>query len=151
MLLPAGLLAGFWLLLTDLAWDSWLIGLPVVAAAAWSAQRTAGAGETVSLPALLRFISFFLRESLRGGVDVACRVVRPTMRIRPGFHRYRVRLQGRAPRLLFLNSVSLLPGTLSTALDKDELRVHALDTGADLDAGLGHLEAMCARVYREVI
>jgi multicomponent Na+:H+ antiporter subunit E len=80
---------------------------------------------------------------------VAGRILRPQMPLNPGFRRYPMRLRGRPARLLFLNSVSLLPGTLSADLDGDVLQVHALDSTADIDAELRALEAKSARVYRE--
>jgi multicomponent Na+:H+ antiporter subunit E len=151
LLLPVLLLGGLWLLLTDLAPGGWMLAVPVVIAAAWAAARLRGAGGGMSVLGLLRFVPFFLRESLRGGLDVARRILRPAMRVNPGFCHYRLRLQGQAARLLFLNTVSLLPGTLSAELDGDVLRVHALDTGADIDGELRALEDISAGVYREAL
>jgi multicomponent Na+:H+ antiporter subunit E len=129
---------------------SWVVGVPVVAAAVWSAWRLRSddAGR-ISLRGLLRFIPFFLWESIRGGVDVASRVLRPRMAIRPGFISYTTALHTPAGRLLFVNCISLLPGTLAADIADDELRVHTLDIEGDTGRELSRLERRVAAVYGE--
>jgi multicomponent Na+:H+ antiporter subunit E len=143
---------GLWLLLTDGDLASWLIGAPVVVAAAWSvASPPVAQGGAFSLSAALRFLPFFLWESLRGGVDVAARVLTRQPRVSPGFDTYRIRLKQGASRLLFANIVSLLPGTLAADLSGDSLRVHALDTGSNFLGELERLERLVGRIYGEVL
>ena len=86
-----------------------------------------------------------------GGIDVVSRVMRPTMRIAPGFLDYRLGLSQPSARLLFINTLSLLPGTLASDLDGDMLRIHALDREADLEQELTRLERAVAAVYGEVL
>jgi multicomponent Na+:H+ antiporter subunit E len=105
----------------------------------------------INLLGLLRFLPFFVWESVLGGLDVVSRVMRPTMRVAPGFFDYRLRLQTSSARLLFVNSLSLLPGTLAADLDGDSVRIHALDLGADREVELIRLERAVAAVYGEVI
>ena len=52
----------------------------------------------------------------------------------------------RAQRL-FVNSISLLPGTLSADLHGNTVRIHALDTRADIELELSRLQDKVARVY----
>jgi multicomponent Na+:H+ antiporter subunit E len=54
--------------------------------------------------------------------------------------RYAVSLPEGAPRNLFIHSITLMPGTLSTLLDGDELLVHVLDTRQDALGSLRQLE-----------
>ena len=142
--------AGLWLLLSGAEPASWLVGLPAVVAAAW-AGRALGlfAERGLSLVGLLRFLPFFLWESMRGGVDVARRVLAPRLRVAPGFFDYAVRLGHPGARLLFVNSVSLLPGTLAADLRGTHLQIHALDVAGDLAAELRRLETAVGHVYRE--
>ncbi|MET0072516.1 MAG: Na+/H+ antiporter subunit E [Candidatus Thiodiazotropha sp.] len=145
-----GLSALTWFLLTGSDWKSWLVGLPVVVLASWSILRLRGpAGGRFDLMGLLRFLPYFVRESVLGGIDVVSRVMHPTMRIAPGFFDYRMQLTQSSARLLFVNSLSLLPGTLAADLDGDTLRIHALDRGLDLKGELVRLERMVAAVYGE--
>ncbi|MET0081306.1 MAG: Na+/H+ antiporter subunit E [Candidatus Thiodiazotropha lotti] len=145
-----GLLSLVWMLLTGEEWVSWLVGLPVVVLATWSILllRTPAEGR-FNLPGLLRFLPYFIWESVLGGIDVASRVISPKMRIAPGFLTYRIELSHPSARRLFVNSLSLLPGTLAADLDGNTLRIHALDRGIDLDGELKRLERMVSAVYGE--
>ena len=143
---------GLWLLLTAGDMASWLIGAPAVVAAAWSVTAAPVArGGAFSLRAALRFLPFFLWESLRGGVDVAARVLARRPRVRPGFDTYPMRLKQQASRMLFANTVSLLPGTLAAELSGDSLQVHALDTSSNFLGELERLERLVGRIYGEVL
>ncbi|MGD8912754.1 MAG: Na+/H+ antiporter subunit E [Candidatus Thiodiazotropha sp.] len=151
-LFALGLAALIWFLLTGDDWRSWMVGLPVVLVAAWSAVRLRGSVEPrINLLGLLRFLPFFVWESVLGGLDVVSRVMRPRMRIAPGFVDYRMALENASARLLFVNSLSLLPGTLAADLDGDLVRIHALDLGADPENELIRLERAVAAVYGEAI
>ena len=141
-------LGALWWLLTGGAAGSWLLGVPVVAAATWSARRLRPAGTgSLSLAGILRFVPFFLAESVRGGVDVALRTLAPQMRISPGFIDYRIGLARRDARVFFTTCVCLLPGTLAVEQQEDRLRLHLLDAAHDATNELRRLEQAVARIY----
>ncbi len=96
-------------------------------AAAASLALAPGSPLGLSLPGLLRFIGFFAFQSVRGGIDVASRAMHPSLPIDPGMVAYPLRIEPIAVRVMFANTVSLLPGTLSAHLDRDYLMVHVLD------------------------
>ena len=146
--LTAGLLlASCWWLISYGSPESWLIGLPAVAAAVWARlQLRADSKTRLSLDGLIRFVPFFLWESLRGGVDVGRRTFSQPMRLNPGFIRYRTRLETLAARTFFANCVGLLPGTLAADLRDDLLEIHALDLGEETGIELSRLEAAIARL-----
>lgn len=144
------LLGGLWWLLSDGDPASWIIGLPTVAAAAWTVRRSASSHvDSVSVIGLLRFIPYFLLESLRGGFDVALRTLAPTMRIQPGYLTFRTGLRRQDARVFLVNAMGLLPGTLAADLDEDRLEVHLLDASSDADADLHRLERAIARIFPE--
>jgi multicomponent Na+:H+ antiporter subunit E len=144
------LFALLWFLLSGDDWASWLVGLPAAVLATWSApQLQASSQSQLNLLGLLKFLPYFVWESVLGGIDVASRVVRPKMRLAPGFLEYRMRLTQASARRLFVNSLSLLPGTLAADLDGACLRIHALDLGMDLNQQLEELEWRVAAVYGE--
>jgi multicomponent Na+:H+ antiporter subunit E len=149
-LLSLMLAALLWWVLAGGDAASWLVGVPVVAVAVWSAWRLRGgdAGR-ISLWGLLRFLPFFLWESILGGVDVTSRVLRPRMEIRPGFVSYTTALRSPAARLLFVNCISLLPGTLAADIADGELQVHTLDLENDTGQELSRLERFVAAIYGE--
>lgn len=148
MIVPAIFLGGCWWILTNGSVESWLIGLPALAIAAWARIQLSGISDTrISLGGLAGFLPYFIWESLRGGTDVARRTMAPRMRIQPGFSRYRTGLKNPAARALFTNCVGLLPGTLAADLKDDWLEIHALDVGSDPNAELARLEAAVARIF----
>lgn len=81
---------------------------------------------------LLGFLCWFVWASGRGGLDVAARALAPALPVSPLLHRHRLGLPPGLPRTVFLSVLSLLPGTLSVALEDDAsvLVVHALVPGA---------------------
>jgi len=139
-----------WFVLTGGAASSWIVGVPTIAAALVLARRV----ERLTLPwrlepaGVLRFAIYFVRESVRGGIDVAGRVVAPRPRVAPGFVRYRWRLPAEGPsRALFALSVSLLPGTLVAAFGEHEVLIHALDVNAPVADELTALEQRVAGLF----
>jgi multicomponent Na+:H+ antiporter subunit E len=60
-----------------------------------------------------------------------------------------MRLQSAAARLVFVDSISLLPGTLSADLQGDLVTVHALDIGDDIERSLQTLERRVADLFDE--
>ena len=143
-------LSGLWWLLSGGQVASWLIGLPVVVAAAWAVGRlNADQAKSVSLAGGLIFAVYFLRESIRGGIDVALRTLAPRMRIQPGFTVYHTQLKRREARVLFANCVSLLPGTLAADLNGDRLDVHLLNANVEAEEALVRLERAVSRLSPE--
>ncbi|MFD2110546.1 Na+/H+ antiporter subunit E [Thiorhodococcus fuscus] len=140
---------GFWTILAG--WDpsSWVIGLPAVLFASWVYGRLARDSARPGIGQILAFLPFFLRESFRGGADVARRILRPRMRIAPGFQTYRMRLSQPAARVLFLDCISLLPGSLSADRHQDVIQVHLLDASLDVTPELADLERRVAAIFGE--
>jgi multicomponent Na+:H+ antiporter subunit E len=143
------LFGAVWILLAGTDPLSWLVGGPAVVAATWASQRLAQRARGLSFLGLLRFLPFFIAESVRGGLDVALRVLRPRMRISPGVQTYRSRLDDRAARLFFVGIISLLPGTLSADLRGRVVHVHALDADNDLAPELERLERRVADLFAQ--
>lgn len=96
---------------------------------------------------LLRFVPFFLLRSLLAGVDVAWRAFHPRMPIAPDLIEYPLRLPPGLAQVFMANTVSLLPGTLSAALERSVLKVHVLDGRKDFLTELESLEQSVARMF----
>ena len=142
------ILAGLWWIIVQGRADAWLIGLPAVALASWASIRLGGNElPGLSFGGLVAFITLFLRESVRGGIDVARRTLGPGLRIEPGFHRYRMHISHPAARVLLINCIGLLPGTLAADLDGDHADLHLLDTSVNPDPQLLQLEQAVARLF----
>jgi len=145
-----GLFLLVWLGLAGTDPSSWIIGVPAIALATLAAVRlkTPPSGR-LRLLGLARFVPFFLVESIRGGIDVASRVMRPRLRVDPGVRIYDMHLSDLNARVFFLNSVSLLPGTLSADMRDGQLHVHALDVHDNVEASLQRLELRVADLFGE--
>ena len=138
------ILVALWLVLTEGDTGTWYIGaLAVIAGTlgslvllpAYSWRWTAGG--------LVRFVPFFVWQSLSGGTDVALRAVRPSMPLEPELLSYESQLPLNAARVFMANTLSLLPGTLSAELEGRRLRVHSL---AGADEALKNLDKLETRV-----
>ena len=131
-----------WWALTDGTAGSWWIGAPAVAGAVIISVTLVPPLGLVWRE-VMGFVPFFLWHSLKGGVDVAWRAFHPRLPITPELIEYPLRLPPGLPRVILVNTVSLLPGTLSAELGGQVLKVHVLDSLGDF---LTELEALEQRV-----
>ncbi|MBW6509077.1 MAG: Na+/H+ antiporter subunit E [Desulfuromonadales bacterium] len=136
-----------WWVLTGGRASSWIIGVPTIALALWVMEA---APQThpwrISFAGLLRFIPYFLLQSLRGGIDVARRAYSPRLPLDPQIIDFPLNLPPGPAQVFFLNSVSLLPGTLSADLNGTTLKVHLLDH--KIDPQLDQLETRVAALFK---
>lgn len=145
----ATLFALLWWALTGGAAGSWLVGVPVVAAATAASRRLWPRDTGWWSPwAAARFVAFFLRESVRGGADVARRALAPSLPLDPAVVEVRCRLPQGPAEVFLVDVLSLLPGTLSVDLRGSVLTLHVLDRGAPIEAELRMLEEMVAAMFQ---
>jgi multicomponent Na+:H+ antiporter subunit E len=136
-----------WWALTDGTAGSWWIGAPTVAGAVIISVTLVPPLGLVWRE-VMGFVPFFLWHSLKGGVDVAWRAFLPRMPITTELIEYPLGLPSGLPRVILVNTVSLLPGTLSAKLGGQVLKVHALDSLGDLLAELEALEQRVGCMFR---
>ena len=78
------------------------------------------------------YIPWLLIEIAKANVDVAGRILRPSLPIRRRIIRVKSTQRTGVGRVVFANSITLTPGTVSVIVDDDEITVHALcDKAAD--------------------
>jgi multicomponent Na+:H+ antiporter subunit E len=136
-----------WIILTaGAAPGSWIIGVPAVLLATlvssyWRPRSP------INLFELLRFLPVFLLRSLSAAFDIAWRAFVPRLPIEPALIAYDLSLPEGLARVAFMNTVSLLPGTLSAALDGARLSVHVLDDRRDHSAEIARLERTMAQIF----
>ncbi len=141
-----------WICLSQGTMHSWILGIVVVPAATWLSvdvlcRDLISHTPSIRLTGFARFLPFFLWQSLRGGWDSAQFALLPGKNLRLGFLKYSTCLPAGRPRLYFLHVVSLLPGTVSAAIEGDEILIHALDASADHVADLRECEAIVAALF----
>ncbi len=136
-----------WWILTDGSVPSLWIGVPAVFLAVTASMKLIPPVPFDGFE-LFRFVPFFLLHSLLGGVDVARRAFQPDLPIAPELIEYPMRLPPGLPLVFMTNVISLLPGTLSVAIDRSVLKLHVLDGSKDYVTELKALEQGVARLFR---
>jgi multicomponent Na+:H+ antiporter subunit E len=92
-----------------------------------------GAPIQLSLRGLL-YTPWLLWEILKANVDVARRILSPRLPIDPRVIRVKASQRSDVGRVVYANSITLTPGTVSLRIEDDEIEVHALT--AEAAAGL---------------
>lgn len=142
------LFALLWWVLAGGRADSWGVGAVTVALATLASLRLLPpAPHRISPIGLLRFMLFFLHQSLRGGLQVAWFALRPNLALHPAFHDVALRLPEGGARVLLTNTLSLLPGTLSVELEGDRLRLHVLDASLPAEKEVRAAETRLAHLF----
>lgn len=136
-----------WWILTAGNPSSWWIGVPSVLLALVFSVRLLPIVTLAWYPCL-KFIPFFLSRSLIGAVDVALRAFHPRLPITPQMIAYPLQLPPGTAQILMINTVNLLPGTLSARLDKTLLHVHILDSHSNFLAELDAIQQRIARMLK---
>ena len=75
------------------------------------------------------------------------RALHPRMPISPQLIEYPLQLPTGLPQVFMANTVSLLPGTLSAALDRSVLTVHVLNSRKDVLSELQAVEQGVGRMF----
>ena len=140
------LLAVLWLFVRGVALDPMSIlgefiiglglGLPVAFAfRRFYAERTALTRNVRALPYATLYVGVFLKELLTANVDVAYRVLAPSMPIEPDVVVVPLRVETDAAITTIANSITLTPGTLTMDYDDETntLYVHGI-TGRNREA-----------------
>ena len=83
----------------------------------------------------LGYAGWLAVEIVKSNIDVASRILNPGLPIQPQVIRVRSTQKTDLGRVIFANSITLTPGTVSMEIRGDEIIVHALSTdAADFDA-----------------
>jgi multicomponent Na+:H+ antiporter subunit E len=82
---------------------------------------------------LAGFLLVFLRSLVYANLDMARRVLSPSLPIRPAVVEVETQLQSVLGRLLLTNASTLTPGTLSVDVHENRLTVHWVDCPPGLD------------------
>jgi multicomponent Na+:H+ antiporter subunit E len=142
------LFTGLWWVLNRGNIDSWILGIPVIiGATSLSALILPTRRWRIHILGIILYVLYFLRKSVLSSIDVATRVLRPEMPLRPGLLHYPLRLPPGYGRVIVANTTSLLPGTLCVDLKDDALVVHVLDKDVPVIEELRILEMRVAAIY----
>jgi len=77
------------------------------------------------------YLFVFLGELIKSNLDVAKRVLTPSLPINPGIVEVKTKLTSKMARMLLANSITLTPGTLTVDIIDDTLFIHWIDVKSD--------------------
>ncbi len=127
------ILAGVWLLLTaSPAADELIVGgfVLVLTLVVFGKSALIFGGVKIGPKLLIMlpvYLFVFLMELIKSNLDVARRVLSPSLPVNPGIVKVKTELKSDIGRLLLANSITLTPGTLTLDVIDDELYVHWID------------------------
>lgn len=137
-----------WWILAEGRLDGWLLGGIAVAAASWASIKLLPPGtQPLRLAGSVGFLHFFLWNSLLGGVQVARMALLGRTALQPAIIELAVALPPGGARILLVNVLGLMPGTLGVDLDDASLRLHVLDERLPVVAETRALEAVIAKMF----
>lgn len=91
-------------------------------------------------------------EVLKANLDVASRILAPGgPRIAPRLIRVRASQRSELAQVVYANSITLTPGTISVDLSQGEILVHALHADAAAGVETGSMDRKCAALEREAV
>ena len=106
------------------------------------AMRRMGAIDHEAVPVeitlrVLLYLPWLLGRIVLANLDVARRIVQPRMPIRPHVLKVRAGQRSDLGRVVYANSITLTPGTVTIGVNGDEFTIHALtdDAAADVQGG----------------
>ena len=147
----AGIFALLWLVAAEGNLNAWPLAVAGVAGATAASLWLLPAKTLppISAGGLLRFLAWFVRQSLAGGVQVAWLALQRRPDWQPALIEVPLTLPPGLPRLLFTAALSLMPGTLGVRLQGDTLLVHVLDRRQALADDAARLANRVAAVFGE--
>ena len=123
----------FWLLLSaSVDWQHLLIGVFISFLLTWFwNQLTIDERDKTRInwrqcKLLFRYFVFLGKEIFLANFIVAAIVLRPKMPISPGLIILKIDLKNDLPRVLYANSITMTPGTITVDLEGDRLLVHGM-------------------------
>ncbi len=152
LLVQSVLLLLLWLLLAQGGTEAkaWVVALPTLVLAVIVSLRLRRPHRLrlrwYLLPA---FLFRLLLDMFRGAVQTAGVMLNPGKRLRPGLVRIALGSSGEAERILLLNILNLVPGTLSVMLNGDTLLLHVLDRRIDVASEVVRLQGRVAALFTD--
>ena len=141
------LFAGLWWVLAGGRADSWGVGgVSVILALATSLVLMPPGKGSFSPLGFAAFVGFFLVHSVKGGFQVAAMALRPQLDLAPAMLDLPIALPPGPARVMLVNTLALLPGSLSVRIEGDRLRLHVLDRRLPIVEELRAVEAAIARI-----
>ena len=149
-----GLLFGIWLLLSGI-YTPFIISLGILSCAAvvWVTIRmdiVDHEGHPLHLTwKALGYWGWLVIEIIKANIDVVKFVLSPTLKISPTMIRVRASQQTDLGQVIYANSITLTPGTISVDVANNEILVHALSENGARDLLGGRMDRRVSKMAGE--
>jgi multicomponent Na+:H+ antiporter subunit E len=111
-----------------------LVSVLAVVLIAWRMDLVDPEGHPIHLIwRAIPYWAWLLLEIFKANIDVARAIVRPRMPVRPTVLRIKAGQKSDLGRVIYANSITLTPGTVTLAVEGEMMEVHALTPGAAED------------------
>lgn len=146
-----GLLFGIWLLLSGI-YTPFILSLGILSCAAvvWVTIRmdiVDHEGHPLHLTwRALSYWGWLVIEIIKANIDVVKFVLSPTLKISPTMIRVRASQQTDLGQVIYANSITLTPGTISVDVANNEILVHALSENGARDLLGGKMDRRVSKM-----
>jgi multicomponent Na+:H+ antiporter subunit E len=100
----------------------------------------------LGLRPFVQYLPWLIKEIVLANIDVARRILDPRLPIRPSVLRVKASQKDELGRVVYANSITLTPGTVSMGLEGDEILVHALSAEAAQFEASGEMDRRVSRL-----
>lgn len=94
----------------------------------------------------LFYVPYIVWEIVKANIDVAKVIISPSLPISPRVFRAKVSQKSTVAQVIYANSITLTPGTVTLDLRDDEVLVHALTNDTAEGVLEGSMDARCTRL-----
>ena len=95
---------------------------------------------------LFTYIPWLAWETLKSNIAVARLILNPRMPISPTVFKVRVSQTGDLGKVIYANSITLTPGTVSMSIDGEEILVHSITREAEAELMSGEMDRRVTRM-----
>ena len=106
-------------------------------------------GELAALPMrprLLYYLLWLMWQVVLANIDLVRRIWDPSLPIRPTWQRLDIKVRSPLATMIYANSITLTPGTLTTDVREDHFMVHSLTTDGIEELRKGGMEKQIQRL-----
>ncbi len=113
----------------------------------WRMDRVDGELAVLPLrPRLLYYLLWLMWQVVLANIDVVRRIWDPSLPIRPTWQRLDIKVSSPLATMIYANSITLTPGTLTTDVREDHFMVHSLTADGIEELRKGGMEKQIQRL-----
>ena len=143
----------FWILLSaSFEWIHLGLGLVFSCAVAWG-----NAGHSSFVPKfrlwlrILLYLPWLFYKIIESSLHLSKLILHPALPIDPQLISIKSKLNQHAAVVLFGNSITLTPGTITAEVDRNKLIVHAIDKASSEDFESKQMESKIAYIFKDEV